>query len=79
MRLILFFALAMIAIYLVRRAFDKPGARPAATAGKADAAAERMVACAHCGLHIPESEAVRGGDETFCCAEHHRQHRDGGA
>jgi uncharacterized protein len=40
--------------------------------------AERIVACAHCGVHIPESDSVaddRGA--RFCCAAH-RDARGGG-
>lgn len=36
---------------------------------------ERMVACAHCGVHLPESEAVAGDGRHFCCDEHRRTMR----
>ncbi len=29
-----------------------------------------MVKCQHCGLHIPEKEAIKKGDNTFCSLEH---------
>jgi uncharacterized protein len=29
-----------------------------------------MVACAHCGLHLPYSDAVVQRGMTYCCAEH---------
>ena len=29
-----------------------------------------MVACAHCGLHVPESEGVRAAGGFFCSEEH---------
>ncbi len=29
-----------------------------------------MVKCQHCGLHIPESEAIKQGDKIFCSLEH---------
>jgi uncharacterized protein len=32
----------------------------------------KMVACAHCGVHLPESEAIRDGDKYFCSEEHRR-------
>ena len=32
----------------------------------------KMVVCARCGVHIPESEAVRDGDRCFCSEEHRR-------
>ena len=33
---------------------------------------EQMVNCAHCGLYLPQGEAVREGDKFFCSAEHRR-------
>lgn len=43
-----------------------------------------MVACLHCGTHLPEDEAVRGQAGPYCSAEHRQQHegdsaRRGGA
>ena len=32
--------------------------------------AESMVACAHCGLHIPESESVSDGALYYCSKLH---------
>ena len=32
--------------------------------------AETMVQCAHCGLHIPEKQAVRASGHTYCSPEH---------
>lgn len=32
-----------------------------------------MVKCQHCGLHIPEKEAIKKGDNTFCSLEHAKQ------
>ncbi|MFH1604157.1 MAG: PP0621 family protein [Pseudomonadota bacterium] len=36
------------------------------------AAPERMVRCSHCGLYLPQREAVVEGDRFFCCVEHRR-------
>lgn len=39
---------------------------------------EAMVGCAHCGLHVPASDAVgtgAGSGELFCCEAHRLQHR----
>jgi len=40
--------------------------------------------CAHCGLHIPESEAVLGpaksnGTQTAYCSQQHLHQHEGGA
>lgn len=37
-----------------------------------EAAPEQMVTCGHCGLYLPQSEAICEGDRFFCCAEHRR-------
>ncbi|MEI6416040.1 MAG: PP0621 family protein, partial [Pseudomonadota bacterium] len=31
---------------------------------------EKMVVCAHCHIHVPESEAVTADEHHFCCEEH---------
>ncbi|MDR0717609.1 MAG: hypothetical protein LBF50_09370 [Azoarcus sp.] len=40
--------------------------------------AERMRACAFCGVHVPESEGVRAAGAFFCCDEHRRAHGEAG-
>ena len=35
-------------------------------------APERMVACARCGVRVPESEGVVGAGGSFCSEEHRR-------
>ena len=58
------------------------GRRSGAAGGRAEAggrartggsAPERIVACAHCGVYLPFSDAVRGrGNDSgdYCCVEH---------
>jgi uncharacterized protein len=29
-----------------------------------------MLRCEYCGLHVPESEAVRADGHMYCCKEH---------
>ena len=31
-----------------------------------------MLACAHCGIHIPQAEALMLGNHAYCSAEHRR-------
>ena len=52
-----------------RRRDARPG-RPAAPAQ-----VEGMVACAHCGVHLPGSQALQLRGQNFCSAAH----RDAGA
>jgi len=37
-------------------------------------AAEAMVACAHCGVYLPSSEALVLHGQTWCCREHAEAH-----
>mgnify|MGYP000005142939 FL=1 len=34
------------------------------------AASENMVTCAHCGVHLPESESVSDGVRIYCSEAH---------
>ena len=38
-------------------------------------AAEDMVQCAHCGVHLPRSESRAANEKYFCSDEHLRLHR----
>jgi uncharacterized protein len=46
------------------------GASGPARDGQADPAGERMVACAHCGVYLPASEALEAAGRSFCSAAH---------
>lgn len=37
----------------------------------------QMVACRHCGLYLPQQDAVRDGDDFYCSDAHRRAQRDG--
>jgi uncharacterized protein len=59
-----------------REARPAPPAPPAAANKSAINPPQDMVACAHCGLHLPRSEALAdgpGGSEPFYCSAAHRQ------
>lgn len=36
------------------------------------AAPQEMVACAHCGLHLPRNEALAQGSHYYCGLEHQK-------
>lgn len=59
-----------LAIWLAWRWLTASGRAAAATEARAAAGSERMVQCAQCGVHLPESEAVGGEGGFFCCNEH---------
>lgn len=38
-----------------------------------DDPARHMVACAGCGLHLPQGEALQGQHGFYCCRDHLQQ------
>jgi len=54
-----------IGIWRGRRAKDAAPQTPRALP-------QDMLACAHCGVHIPRSEALVLGSQAYCCPEHRR-------
>lgn len=73
MKLLIWLAVIIVVIYLLRRAMRRPPViRP-----KQDDTLEQesMAQCAYCGVHFPASEAVSGSAAgPFCSAEHLRLH-----
>lgn len=59
-----------------RKARAQRSSPPTAPSQKQSAAQQedpaRMVACAHCGVHLPVNEAVYKEDSAFCCDAHRR-------
>lgn len=75
-------ALAWFVIHLVRlsqrrreRSRSEPASASAARASSSRArgrtfSGEPIVACAHCGLFVPQSDVVRDGERVYCSAAH---------
>lgn len=66
-KIILFLVLAFVAYVVVKGAMRRrrpptPGDRPP----------ERMVACRHCGVNLPRSEALEENGRFYCSDEHRR-------
>lgn len=74
MRTILILILLLILYWWARRALaDRHRRKPGAHKRKGNKAGpERMLACAHCGVHIPESEGVQDASGFYCSDEHRR-------
>lgn len=76
MKFLLVFAVLAIA-WAIWRSGRKPdaGATPPVRRTQSPpgpGAAQDMVPCAHCGLHLPASEAVRGHKGQYCGEAHLR-------
>ena len=48
----------------------RAAAREAAEPARKDRSPEKMVMCAHCGVHLPESEALLEAGEPYCSPAH---------
>jgi len=76
---LLFWVVLIIAVLFVARiaarmaAAKQAGAQNTARRSQpAPTAPESMVRCAHCGIHLPRSEAVLQNGLTWCSTEHAR-------
>ena len=72
-RIFLVLVLLAVSLYIVkylRTKLDKP---PEALKKDEPSNENKMVKCLHCGLHIPEKEAIKQGDKVFCSLEHARE------
>ncbi|MDX3896222.1 MULTISPECIES: PP0621 family protein [Pusillimonas] len=77
---LIFWAIVILAVLLVARILarqhDKQASAPRADSLPRRGAAppvdqpESMVRCAHCGIHMPRSEALLINGETWCSSEH---------
>ena len=76
MKLLLWLALALVVIYLLRSKKNKSSAAHRAMSPQPgfqrDADAESMVQCAHCGIYLPASESVSAPPGPVFCSEAHR-------
>ncbi len=72
-RILIILAGLWLILHFVRRALRRHQQHE----GDTSPSPARMVACALCGTHIPESEAVRVGNRTYCCEAHRRSGESG--
>lgn len=71
--LIVIFVVLMVARILAqkaRSAKQPPVAPPSAKHPLHNPPNESMVRCAHCGIHLPRSDAVLVQGQTWCSEEH---------
>lgn len=72
LRLLLLIALgALLYRFWKRWRARQPGRRKPATLDQG-----RMLACAQCGMYVPEQDAVRDSEQVYCCAAHRDAYRD---
>jgi len=71
-RLIIIALAVWLVVTLYRRFFKQPAPPKTSQTG----ATKNMVRCTHCGLHLPETEAIAAEGRFFCSPEHRRLHED---
>ncbi len=64
-----FLGLLGVVVYLVLRGMRR-SADAASRPVPPEPAAQTMVACAQCGVHLPQSESLTSGDRFYCCEQH---------
>ncbi len=64
-------AVSLYVVKLIKIKLDEPSPKLKKDSSRNDSAENsQMVKCLHCGLHIPENEAIKQGDKVFCSLEH---------
>ena len=75
-RIFLYLVLLAVSFYvvkLIKTRLDEPLKKLKKDASVDESDTNDMVKCLHCGLHIPEKEAIKQGDKVFCSLEHARR------
>ena len=67
-RILLILLLLWVIWSLARKTLAALRPPPPPPAGQA----QPMVRCLHCGVHVPEQEAIWREERTFCSHEHHQ-------
>lgn len=73
---IILVVLGLLAAYWILKSYRRRVDRRAGSA-EPPAAAESMVQCAQCGVHLPRSESLTVDGRAYCCSEHRQQHEAG--
>jgi uncharacterized protein len=80
MKYLIWLLVILAAIWAFKRSrrLAKPAkpAKPTEDEKTPSASPSNMVACAHCGLHLPQEEAVTGTKGLYCSTEHRAAAQD---
>lgn len=72
MKFLFLLLVVLVLIWAIKRG-SKGNSRPKTPENTAPA---EMVSCAHCGIHLPHSEAVTGQKGLYCGTEHRSAAQD---
>lgn len=74
MKYLIWLVIILVAIWAFKR--SRRPAQPPASKTSPSPAPSNMVSCAHCGLHLPQEEAVTGEKGLYCTTEHRSAAQD---
>ena len=74
MKYLIWLLVILVAIWAFKR--SRRPAKPTDESKTPSATPSNMVACAHCGLHLPQEEAVTGTKGLYCSTEHRAAAQD---
>jgi len=79
MKYLLLLVVVFVVLWWLRGGMRRrpPADAPTRTAPGAASGAQPMVTCAHCGVHLPQREAVSGARGAYCSDAHRLAHGDG--
>jgi uncharacterized protein len=72
MKYLLLIVVVAVVLWLLMRTRRTGGAGDAERPGRAKPPALEMIACAHCGMHLPRDEALVDAGSRRYCSEAHR-------
>lgn len=76
MKFLLVISVVLVAFWIWRNNRQNERKDDAPPSARPQQPTARMVACSHCGTHVPESERLTGRKGVYCCAEHRRLAQD---
>lgn len=76
---LIFIVIVVVIVYWLLKSYRKqmPGEdapKESDSAASASGKGEDMVRCVHCGVHLPQREAILVGGKYFCCEAHRQAH-----
>jgi uncharacterized protein len=74
MKYLIWLLIILVAIWVFKR--SRRSSNPAADKATPPTMPSNMVSCAHCGLHLPQDEAVTGERGLYCSTEHRTAAQD---
>ena len=77
MKYLLLLVLILLLLWAFKRGRGANKPPPPAPPDKpAEPSTSEMVSCAHCGIHLPQEEAVSGQKGLYCSTEHRTAAQD---